>query len=78
MATRLEPAVRNTDRVVSVSPGQSLAARRTAQCDIQLDDPCVFDPAVAAAAVRLFARGEIDADAMPSEIRRVFPMKADG
>ncbi len=79
MATRLElVAVRHTDRVVSVSPGQSLTAGRTAPCDIQRDDPSVFDTAVGAAAVRLFARGELDVYAMPSEIRRVFPMKADG
>lgn len=41
MPSRLELAVRNTDRVVSLSPGQSLTAGRTSQCDIQLDDPSV-------------------------------------
>src|SRR5436190_3755765 len=32
-----------------------------------------FDPAVAAAAIRLFERGELNVDAMPSEIRNVLP-----
>ena len=32
-----------------------------------------FDPAVAAAAIRLFDRGELNVDAMPSEILRVPP-----
>ena len=41
MAPRLELAVRNTDRVVSLTPGQSITAGRTAQCDVQLDDPSV-------------------------------------
>ncbi|HEX9365936.1 MAG TPA: HD domain-containing phosphohydrolase [Vicinamibacterales bacterium] len=41
MAPRLELAVRNTDRVVTLTPGQSITAGRTAQCDVQLDDPSV-------------------------------------
>jgi HD-GYP domain-containing protein (c-di-GMP phosphodiesterase class II) len=41
MASRLELAVRNSDRVVSLSAGQSITAGRTAQCDVQLDDPSV-------------------------------------
>ena len=41
MPPRLELAIRNTDRVVSLSPGQSFTAGRTAQCEIQLDDPSV-------------------------------------
>src|SRR6266540_2562701 len=41
MSARLELAVRDTDRVVSLSPGQSVIAGRTAQCDVQLDDPSV-------------------------------------
>jgi HD-GYP domain-containing protein (c-di-GMP phosphodiesterase class II) len=41
MASRLELAVRNTDRVVPLGPGQSVTAGRTAQCDVQLDDPSV-------------------------------------
>jgi len=41
MASRLELAVRNSDRVVALSPGQSITAGRTAQCDVQLDDPSV-------------------------------------
>src|SRR5207342_1305125 len=36
-----ELAVRNTDRVVPLSAGQSITAGRTAQCDVQLDDPSV-------------------------------------
>src|SRR3954452_7961626 len=35
-----------------------------------------FDPQVAAALVRLFERGELDLDAMPSEIRQMLPTKA--
>lgn len=41
MSPRLELAVRNTDRVVALSPGQSVTVGRTAQCDVQLDDPSV-------------------------------------
>jgi HD-GYP domain-containing protein (c-di-GMP phosphodiesterase class II) len=41
MASRLELAVRNSDRVVPLSAGQSITAGRTAQCDVQLDDPSV-------------------------------------
>ena len=35
-----------------------------------------FDPAVAAAAIRLFDRGELQVDAMPSQIMKVIPMPA--
>ncbi|MEO6235435.1 MAG: HD domain-containing phosphohydrolase [Vicinamibacterales bacterium] len=41
MPPRLELAIRNTDRVVALTPGQSLTAGRTAECEIQLDDPSV-------------------------------------
>src|SRR6266851_1527920 len=41
MSSRLELAVRSTDRVVALSPGQSITAGRTPQCDMQLDDPSV-------------------------------------
>src|SRR5437867_8299160 len=41
MAERLELVVRNTDRAYALSPGQSLTAGRTSQCDLQLDDPSV-------------------------------------
>jgi HD-GYP domain-containing protein (c-di-GMP phosphodiesterase class II) len=41
MASRLDLAVRNTDRVISLVPGQSVIAGRTAQCDLQIDDPSV-------------------------------------
>jgi putative nucleotidyltransferase with HDIG domain len=41
MALRLELSVRGTDRVVPLSPGQTITAGRTAQCDVQLDDPSV-------------------------------------
>ncbi len=41
MAGRLDLALRNTDRVFPLQPGQALTAGRTAQCDIQLDDPSV-------------------------------------
>lgn len=37
-----------------------------------------FDPAVAAAAVSLFRRGELNVDAMPSEIRQLLPARVDG
>ena len=32
-----------------------------------------FDPAVAAALIRIFERGELNLDAMPSEIRQMLP-----
>jgi HD-GYP domain-containing protein (c-di-GMP phosphodiesterase class II) len=41
MASRLELAVRNSDRVVPMGPGQSVTAGRTPQCELQLDDPSV-------------------------------------
>jgi len=41
MASRLELALRNSDRVVPLSAGQRITAGRTAQCDVQLDDPSV-------------------------------------
>jgi HD-GYP domain-containing protein (c-di-GMP phosphodiesterase class II) len=41
MATRLELAVRNTDHVVPLGPGQSVTIGRIAQCGLQLDDPSV-------------------------------------
>lgn len=41
MARRLDLALRNTDRVFPLQPGQTLTAGRTSQCDVQLDDPSV-------------------------------------
>ena len=41
MARRLDLALRNTDRIFPLQPGQTLTAGRTSQCDIQLDDPSV-------------------------------------
>ncbi len=41
MAESIELVVRNGDRTVSLTPGQSLVAGRTAHCDLQLDDPSV-------------------------------------
>ena len=41
MTDRIDLVVRNTDRVISLTPGQVLIAGRTAQCDLQLDDPSV-------------------------------------
>jgi putative nucleotidyltransferase with HDIG domain len=38
---RLELVVRATDRTLSLAPGQTIVAGRTAQCDLQLDDPSV-------------------------------------
>ena len=35
-----------------------------------------FDPAIAAAMVRLFARGALDVDAMPSQIMNVLPARS--
>jgi putative two-component system response regulator len=37
-----------------------------------------FDPAVAAAAVRLFERGAFNVDLLPSEVRQMLPNRADG
>jgi putative two-component system response regulator len=37
-----------------------------------------FDPAIAAAAIRLFDRGEFHVDVMPSEIRHVLPTPTEG
>src|SRR5688500_508694 len=41
MAAGLEIVVRNTDRVLTLAPGQTITAGRTVQCDLQLDDPSV-------------------------------------
>lgn len=41
MPPGLELVVRNTDRVLTLAPGQTIIAGRTAQCDLQLDDPSV-------------------------------------
>jgi len=41
MADRIDLAVRNTDRVIALTPSQVLIAGRTAQCDLHLDDPSV-------------------------------------
>ena len=41
MARRLDLALRNSDRVFTVQPGQTLTAGRTSQCDMQIDDPSV-------------------------------------
>ena len=38
---RLELVVRSTDRALSLTPGQTVVAGRTAQCELQLDDPSV-------------------------------------
>jgi HD-GYP domain-containing protein (c-di-GMP phosphodiesterase class II) len=35
-----------------------------------------FDPAIAAALVRLFARGALDVDAKPSQIKNVLPAQS--
>ena len=41
MITRLELAVRNTDRIVPLLPGTTVTFGRTAQSDVQIDDPSV-------------------------------------
>jgi predicted component of type VI protein secretion system len=41
MADRIDLVVRNTDRAISLTPGQVLIAGRTVQCDLHLDDPSV-------------------------------------
>ena len=41
MSARLELVVRDSDRIIPMTPGQTLVAGRTAQCDVQLDDPSV-------------------------------------
>src|SRR3954467_701007 len=41
MPRRLDLALRNTDRVFPLQPGQTLTAGRTSQCDVQIDDPSV-------------------------------------
>ena len=41
MPPGLELVVRNTDRVLTLAPGQTIIAGRTVQCDLQLDDPSV-------------------------------------
>jgi putative nucleotidyltransferase with HDIG domain len=41
MTPRVELVVRNSDRIVPLAPGVTLTAGRTAQCDLQLDDPSV-------------------------------------
>src|SRR5689334_16848159 len=41
MTDSIELVVHNTDRAVTLSPGQTLIAGRTSQSDLQLDDPSV-------------------------------------
>jgi len=41
MADRIDLVVRNSDRTISLTAGQVLIAGRTAQCDVQLEDPSV-------------------------------------
>ena len=41
MGPGLELVVRNTDRVLTLAPGQTIIAGRTVQCDLQIDDPSV-------------------------------------
>lgn len=41
MAPGVELVVRNTDRVLTLAPGQTIIVGRTVQCDLQLDDPSV-------------------------------------
>ena len=41
MAETIDLVVRNADRTISLTPGQVLIAGRTAQCDLQLEDPSV-------------------------------------
>src|SRR3954451_22789409 len=41
MPRRIDLALRNTDRVFALEDGQMLTAGRTAQCEVQLDDPSV-------------------------------------
>src|SRR5262245_45631697 len=41
MTTRLELAVRNTDRIVPLGPGTTVTLGRTSQSDVQIDDPSV-------------------------------------
>lgn len=41
MSDRIDLVVRNTDRAIRLTPGQVLIAGRTAQSDLQLDDPSV-------------------------------------
>ena len=38
---RLELVVRSTDRALALTPGQTVVAGRTPQCELQLDDPSV-------------------------------------
>jgi len=41
MGRRLDLALRNSDRVFPLQPGETLTAGRTSQCDLQIDDPSV-------------------------------------
>src|SRR5262245_29974310 len=41
MPRRLDLALRDSDRVFPLQPGQTLTAGRTSQCEVQLDDPSV-------------------------------------
>jgi pSer/pThr/pTyr-binding forkhead associated (FHA) protein len=41
MAGPIDLLLRNTDRVFSLQPEQTLTVGRTSQCDLQLDDPSV-------------------------------------
>src|SRR6478752_4489140 len=41
MGDGIELVVRNSDRTITLAPGQIVIVGRTAQCDLQLDDPSV-------------------------------------
>ena len=41
MADRIDLIVRNTDRTISLTPGQVLIAGRMAECDLPMEDPSV-------------------------------------
>jgi putative nucleotidyltransferase with HDIG domain len=41
MPSRIDLALRNSDRVYSLDDGQTLTAGRTSQCDVLIDDPSV-------------------------------------
>jgi HD-GYP domain-containing protein (c-di-GMP phosphodiesterase class II) len=45
---------------------------------IEKDAGTHFDPTVAAAALRLFHRGEWHVEALPSDIRQLLPMRGEG
>jgi putative nucleotidyltransferase with HDIG domain len=66
------------DALTSTRPYRGAMSASDAMGTIENGAGTHFDPAVAAAALRLFRRGELNVEVMPSEIRQLLPMRIEG